>query len=232
MFPNLSRLAISSPNVDPSCLTEEELDTELDRCDALRVEKAAREELAASLLESQKSTHREKVEGEAGGSGDPAPSSSQHPAAKRAKKAPSNWLTKELEKRWDEVVAHGWPPNVDDMEQLYSRFPGQFDKDVNWPMPPPDFESVANDVILGKCPSVTSVTQMGNQDGFHVSGNPDKNVMYFPNDDPVKFEKKTVPKWDEETWIRYLKRWFLIRVLYGDVMGGSAKATRTVHDTT
>jgi hypothetical protein len=205
-------------------LTDEDLNTELARCDALRREKAAREEQAASLL-----AHREKAEGEAGGSGDPAPSSPQPPPAKVAKKTPSNWLTKELEKRWEEVVAHGWPPKVDDMEELYSRFPGQFKKDVNWPIPPADLESVVKDIILGKCPKVTSVTQMGNNDGFHTSGNPDQNVMYFPNDDPVKFERKTVPKWTAETWIRYLKRWFLVRVMYGDVMPGSAKATRTVH---
>lgn len=190
--------------------------------------------LAFSQVSCQKSTDPEQVEGEAGGSGDdPAPSaSSEQPAAKKPKKTPSNWLTKQLEKKWDEVVAYGWPPKGDDMEPLYSRFPYTFSKEVNWPMPPSDFEGVVKDIILGKCATVTSVTQMTNKDGFHVSGNPDKNVMYFPDDDPVPFARKTVPVWDAETWVRYLKQWFFIRALYGDVVGGSAGATRTVHDDT
>ena len=229
MFPNLSQLAISSPNVDPSLLSEEDLDRELNRCEALRLEKAAREERAASLLACQKSTDPEQVKGEAGGSGDdPAPA--EQPPAKMPKKLPSNWLTKELEKRWDEVKDAGWPPKVDDMEPLYSRFPSTFKKGVNWPMPSPDFEYVVKEIIIGKCATVTSVTQKANDDGFHVSGNRDKDVMFFPKDAPQPFTRKEIPSWKAETWVMYLKQWFVIRVLYGDVLGGSAGATRTVHD--
>lgn len=216
-FPNLSLLAISSLFTG---LTDGELEKELGRCEELRLEKQRRREQAA-VPELQKETNPDKNKRDAGGSEHEHASSEQLPAPKMPRKTPSNWLVKELDKKWNEVLAYGWPP-TNDIELLYPPFSAYF---VNKPIPPSDFDDVVREIILGKSPTLTSVLEKQTSDGFHVSGKRDKDVMYFPQHLP-KFDKKTVPTWSAETWVKYLYRWFLIRKLYEVSEGGSAGATR------